>query len=147
MEIRRATPADAPQLKTIAVAAKGHWGYAAEPMAEFAAEVMTEPAKLSTDLVYVATMDERIVGWCKIIPQTPTAMLDDLWVLPDYMGRGIGRALLQHAAAIAREQGATALELVADPNAQPFYERLGCVVIGETISEWNRAIPRMRLVL
>lgn len=147
MEILRATPANASQLKTIAVAAKGYWGYAAEPMAQFSAEVMSNPQRLTTDDIYVAMVDSCIVAWYGVTRAMPTAMLDDLWVAPDYMGRGIGRALFAHAVDTVREWGASALELDADPNATRFYERMGCEVIGETVSEWGRAIPRMRLAI
>jgi GNAT superfamily N-acetyltransferase len=71
-------------------------------------------------------------------------MLEDLWVLPAYIGRGVGRRLFRHAASQARMQGADAFELDADPHAEAFYQRMGCRVIGQRLSEWGRWIPRMR---
>ncbi len=69
-----------------------------------------------------------------------------MWVEPDAMGNGHGRRLFEHAVAIARSLGATALELDADPNAVGFYERMGMERIGETPSTLipGRALPRMR---
>jgi GNAT superfamily N-acetyltransferase len=69
--------------------------------------------------------------------------LEDLWVLPDYIGKGVGKTLFKHAIQQAKLSGAERLELDADPNAAPFYTRMGCQVVGESISEWGRAIPHM----
>jgi GNAT superfamily N-acetyltransferase len=52
--------------------------------------------------------------------------LEHLWVLPDWMGQGIGRALFRHAAERAAARGALSLTIEADPNAEPFYLPHGC---------------------
>ena len=52
------------------------------------------------------------------------AYLTDLVVLPAYRGRGVGRALMQHAEAYAIEQGATVLKvdvLAANTVARELY--------------------------
>jgi GNAT superfamily N-acetyltransferase len=41
----------------------------------------------------------------------PTATLDDLYVVPERRGRGLGRALLRAALDAARERGAASFEL------------------------------------
>ncbi|MBO9334342.1 MAG: GNAT family N-acetyltransferase [Roseiflexus sp.] len=46
--------------------------------------------------------------------------MEDLWVLPDYIGKDIGRKLFEHAIKQAQLSGADHLELDADPNATPF---------------------------
>ena len=58
----------------------------------------------------------------------PSAWLEDVVVLPDERGRGTGRALVEAAAAWARERGATRLQLLVDEENAPalgFYRRLG----------------------
>jgi GNAT superfamily N-acetyltransferase len=147
MEILPATPQDVAALRQIAIAAKGHWGYSAELMARFAASMDASPLLSPDGVICKAWVDETLVGWYGLTPTLPVAILDDLWVLPAYMGRGVGRTLFTHAVAEARYAGAQALELDADPNAAPFYARLGCEIIGETMSEWDRTIPRMRLTI
>jgi GNAT superfamily N-acetyltransferase len=66
----------------------------------------------------------------------PGIYLEDLFVVPEHRGRGIGRALLQRLAKIAVERGCGRLEWsVLDWNrdAIGFYERLGAI----PNSEWT----------
>jgi GNAT superfamily N-acetyltransferase len=144
LTIVRAQPDDAALLRTICIAAKGHWGYSAALMAAFAQLPIITAESISSDIVYKACLADTTVGWYRLLAKPPTAMLDDLWVVPDQIGQGVGRALFQHMLAQAVLLGAQAVELDADPNAVPFYERMGCQTIGETLSEWGRMIPRMR---
>lgn len=41
------------------------------------------------------------------------------------MGAGVGRALVEDARRVARERGAARIEVVANPEAVRFYQRLG----------------------
>jgi GNAT superfamily N-acetyltransferase len=66
----------------------------------------------------------------------PGIYLEDLFVLPEHRGRGIGRTLLAHLARLAVERGCGRLEwAVLDWNrdAIAFYERLGA----RPLSEWT----------
>jgi len=74
--------------------------------------------------------------------------LDNLWVLPEFMGRGIGPQLFQHALERSRERGESVLKIEADPNAQSFYEKMGARQIGEHHSEVDgqmRVLPVMEI--
>jgi predicted GNAT family N-acyltransferase len=52
-------------------------------------------------------------------------------VLPEYRGRGFGRAVMAGLHDLARQQGATAVTLAAQLHAIGFYEKLGYSVRGE----------------
>ena len=51
------------------------------------------------------------------------------------MGQGIGRALFRHAAERAAARNALCLTIEADPNAEPFYRRMGAVRAGRVATE------------
>src|SRR5450759_1456481 len=66
----------------------------------------------------------------------PGMYLEDLFVLPDHRGRGVGRALLAHLAHIASERGCGRLEWAVlnwNQEAIRFYQRLGA----RPNSEWT----------
>jgi GNAT superfamily N-acetyltransferase len=94
----------------------------------------------------VAVVDERIVGFATIQPGDGTAELDDLFVDPVWMRQGIGRLLIQDAAARARAAGATRIEVTANEHALAFYEAAGFVRQGTAATQFGGA-PRMHLDL
>jgi GNAT superfamily N-acetyltransferase len=68
--------------------------------------------------------------------------LDGLFVEPEHMHHGIGRALIDDAVERASARGSRRLEVTAGP-AQGFYKRTGFDVIGETETRFGPAV-RMR---
>lgn len=63
----------------------------------------------------------------------PGLYVEDLYVRPDFRGRGVGRALMRHMARLALERGCGRLELaVLDWNrpAIGFYRQLGAAAMG-----------------
>lgn len=65
----------------------------------------------------------------------PTLYLEDVFVLPDYRQRGIGRALLQQCIREAHDRGCGRMEWTCldwNQRAQVVYERLGA----RRLSEW-----------
>jgi ribosomal protein S18 acetylase RimI-like enzyme len=88
----------------------------------FVAEVELESADC---VVGMATCSRRVItGW-----NGPVIFLQDLFVEPDYRGRGIAHALTARVAAHARDLGSPIVELTvrADNPARNFYQRYGFV--------------------
>src|SRR6266540_1944189 len=81
-------------------------------------------------------------------PQADGWWLEDLWVEPAWMGRGVGSRLFGHAAAHARSAGANRLQWEAEPHAVGFYKQMGGRYVrdGEP-SAWGRIIPVMGIDL
>jgi N-acetylglutamate synthase-like GNAT family acetyltransferase len=69
--------------------------------------------------------------------------LDGLFVEPDQMSCGVGRALVEDAAARASDQGAEALKVTAGP-AQAFYERVGFNLTGSAQTRFSPAVHMRR---
>jgi len=106
------------------------------------------PAGLRQKDVVVASVGTNAVGWIGVIRQQEVLWLDDLWVEPSWMGKGIGRRLFQHAASLGRQSGATRLEWEAEPNAIGFYEKMGGRYARDgELSVWGRVNPVMALEL
>jgi GNAT superfamily N-acetyltransferase len=135
------------RLKEIAIASKGFWGYDPEVVREWADRGDFSPARLGELAVFVAELDGRVVAWASLIPKGESAWLEDLWVEPERIGKGIGARLFSHAAAHAREQGATTMEWEAEPNAIGFYEKMGGRFVRDSTSEWGRTLSVMGVEL
>jgi GNAT superfamily N-acetyltransferase len=78
------------------------------------------------------------------------AELEHMWIRPEHMGTGVGRALFDHVKERATELRISAFEISSDPNAEGFYERMGATRIGEVRSEIEgqpRALPRMKVAI
>ncbi len=83
------------------------------------------------------------IGFSVVLPTDgPVHELDGLFVEPAHMLRGVGRALVEDAAARASGQGAEYLEVTAGP-AQGFYERAGFHLVGSAQTRFGPAV-RMR---
>jgi len=81
--------------------------------------------------ILVAEHDSQVVGFCSgavvRAPGLADAEVETLYVLDDHRDRGLGRALLQHAAADLAQAGCGSLFLwvLRENPSRWFYERLG----------------------
>jgi GNAT superfamily N-acetyltransferase len=148
ISIRPARPEEGERLREVALAAKAHWGYDEDWVRGWAAQGDFSPEALAAKPVLVADLGGRAIGFASLIPQGETCVLDDLWVDPDWIGRGLGTRLFEACVERARDLGATRLEWEAEPNAVAFYEKLGGGYLRDSEpTELNRAIPVMGLNL
>jgi len=159
LAIRFATPTDVPDLFALVVA-----------LAEYerlAHEVTGTPELLHEHLfgdrpyveALVAEWDGAVVGFALFFSNYSTFLtrpglyLEDLFVRPDFRGRGIGKATIATVARIARDRGCGRFEWsVLDWNepAIAFYKQMGatimedwrtCRVTGAAIAELAERAP------
>lgn len=104
------------------------------------------PAEQITEgLVRVAEQNGAIVGFAVLLERSADACeLDGLFVEPERMRAGVARRLVEDAKRIARERGATRIDVVANPQAVAFYEAVGFTTVGKARTRFGRA-PRMSL--
>jgi GNAT superfamily N-acetyltransferase len=146
--IRPPRPDEGERLREIAIAAKAHWGYPLEQVWSWADQGDFSAAGLRAKEFFVAEEDGRAVAFASLIEGEAVCVLDDLWVEPVGMGKGIGSALFRTAADRARALGARTLEWEAEPHAVGFYERMGGRYLRDSPpSEWGRVLPVMGLEL
>jgi PAS domain S-box-containing protein len=86
-----------------------------------------DPHAVDQNLVRAAFVDGRLVGFATLVPQERVGELEDLFVDPCWMRRGIARTLVLDAIENAREQRLRRIEVTANPHALGFYEKVGFV--------------------
>jgi len=135
MHIVRAKPDDAAVLTDIAFAAKRHWGYPEKWIESWRDLLTIRPEFIANHETYAAILDGRTVGFYALGRKNDRLDLLHMWVLPDAIGRGVGRSLFIHGLQRARELGCRELEIEADPNAEGFYQHMGARRVGVSVKE------------
>jgi GNAT superfamily N-acetyltransferase len=152
--IRPAAEADSVALTDIAFAAKRHWNYPPEYIDKWRHELTITPAYIRANTVRVAEAGGRPVGFGALVRveagfrvgQTFVAKgywLDHIFLLPAYIGRGIGSRLVADLTQQCRQRRIGKIHIFADPHARGFYDKLGAVYQGEFPSSIpGRTVPK-----
>ncbi|MEZ4702524.1 MAG: GNAT family N-acetyltransferase [Rhodothermales bacterium] len=147
--IRPVRPNELTTLNRIARAAKAHWGYAEELLDAWQDDLTVDPGTLADRPVFVAEDAAGPAGFIQVATDTTPWEIWALWVSPDRMRRGIGRALVEQACRFARDAGIAELGIDADPNAEAFYRAMGARRVGSVpapiAGEPDRARPQLVL--
>jgi GNAT superfamily N-acetyltransferase len=135
---------DAARLTEIALAAKKHWGYPDRWMEIWREELTLRPEFIAGNETYSAIIDGQSIGFYALTRQNDKLYLLHLWVLPEWMGRGIGRLLFNHARERSKALGFHQFEIESDPNAEGFYKRMGARRVGfnvHMVEQQRRELP------
>ena len=131
MNIRPAQEHEAEALSALALKAKAYLGYSADTIESWRQDLSVSSDTIASGPTFVAAVGDEIAGFYSLVPSTRSWKLDHLWVLPQFMDRGIGRALVAHALETALRGGASSVTVDADPNAESFYLTCGAERCGE----------------
>ena len=135
VSIRKATAADAAvsfAIRREAILAQCRADYPPADLETWTAGTISETfARRVAETFYVATVDGAVVGTGMI--DLGTGKIDAVFVLPPYMGQGIGRALVKYLESLAVEAGLGEIRLESTLNAAPFYRALGFQGEGRSI--------------
>ena len=149
LTLRKARPEDCRPATDLCLRSKAVWGYDADFMERCRAELSLTPDILNRDDAQVAECDGRMLGVAQVSRHGDDAYLEKLFVDPDALGRGVGRALFEWARSTARDRGASRLVIEADPGAAAFYRQVGAIDAGSAPSASipGRLLPRLVLPL
>jgi N-acetylglutamate synthase-like GNAT family acetyltransferase len=88
----------------------------------------------------VAVEDEIITGTALMTLQGEIHLC---YLLPEFLHRGIGKAMLDDMIGFARESGLQKVTLGSTRTAREFYKRNGFIELGEI--EWMERIPSFKM--
>lgn len=132
-------------LTNISVASKKYWNYPEEYFDVWRTELTITSDYINTNIVFVAEVDEKVVGYFSIVEVkedffTGQVMvgkgfwLEHIFILPEFIGQGIGTDLMSTAKNIYAKTNIDRLYIFSDPNAKGFYDKLGAKYINESPS-------------
>lgn len=136
-------------LSEIAFRSKAVWGYDAAFMAACRDDLRISADEIRSHTVCVAVAQAESIGFYELRGQAEHGELTNLFVAPEWIGRGVGKRLWQHTVAQARAQGQRWLDVQSDPHAEPFYLAVGARRIGlrESTVFAGRMLPLLRYEL
>jgi GNAT superfamily N-acetyltransferase len=124
---------------------KAYWGYSTEFLERAAPELTVSERDIRHGKVSVAELDKRPVG-ISVFDLADPPELVALFVEPEMIGKGLGRALLHHVLEQARSAGIDSVLIESDPNAEPFYRAQGAIAVGtRTSPTTGRRLTLLRL--
>jgi GNAT superfamily N-acetyltransferase len=137
---------DAKTITEIALQSKAIWCYSDEQLISWTDDLTVSEKMISEMFVFKFTFENTIVGFYILNqPIANSIELEFLFVLPNFIGKGIGKQLMQHSFIKAIELNCNLIHLLADPNAVPFYESKGFVQTDEKESAiFGRFLPVMQ---
>jgi ribosomal protein S18 acetylase RimI-like enzyme len=150
ISIRRVIPEEADTLSRIAFSAKAYWGYPERWLEIWKPQLTFSPAYFEENESWAAVDGEKPIGFYTLQEKNGNVWIENLWVRPGFIGKGIGKKLFLHAVENSHQRGYKSVQLEADPNAFSFYEKMGMHKIGERQSEVDgqpRILPIMEMEL
>jgi putative acetyltransferase len=100
---------------------------------EFNPEIWQQ--KMNLILPFIAEIDGEIVGYTDL---QENGLIDHFFCHHQYLGKGIGRSLMEHVFKVGKSRGITRFYSEVSMTARPFYERLGFHIVKEQIIEIRR---------
>lgn len=130
--VRDAKPSECESLSDLALRSKAMWGYDADFMKACRDELRVEVEAVNDGRVRVLEIGDQILGMYAWTPlENGRVDLGHLFLEPEHTRRGHGIELWRDLVATLRARGYECLEVVSDPQAEPFYLARGCVRMGE----------------
>ncbi|MBM7868478.1 GNAT family N-acetyltransferase [Heliobacterium gestii] len=143
--IRQALPTEGNLLTDISFLSKQYWNYPKEYFEVWKNELTITADYITENTVFVAEVDGKVVGYESVVEVKEDFRagnvvvkkgfwLEHIFILPDYIGKGIGSKLITFIKELCREKRIPCLYIFADPYAKGFYDKIGAQYMGESPS-------------
>lgn len=131
-QLTEATNNDINQINNLLRQSKAHWGYDEIFLDKFIEKFGITSAYLQSHSIRLLLVDAVLAGFYNFsLHENGELELDNFFLHPDYMGKGWGKKLWELCCEDAKKLGKTEFIIWSEPNAEKFYQRMGCIKIGE----------------
>lgn len=149
MEIKKSTIEDSAILTEITKTSKAYWGYSDEQIENWSELLTITKNYIETTNVYKLLDNDLIVGYYSYIYLNKKEVrLDNLFILPNYIGTGLGKLLMRNFLDRIKNTETERIILDSEPNAEKFYAYFGFKKVGQIeTSIKGRYLPIMEFVI
>ncbi len=149
MTVEKANIIDHEILTEITKKSKGYWGYSVEQILQWDKNLTITQEYIKGNYVFKLLNEDLIIGYYSyFIEEKKNVILDNLFIRPEYIGKGFGKYLMDDFLNKIRESEFEKIILDSEPNAEAFYSKVGFVKVGEfETSIKNRFMPIMEMKL
>ncbi|MBK9565172.1 MAG: GNAT family N-acetyltransferase [Saprospiraceae bacterium] len=147
MDILKAEPNDNELLTTITKMSKAYWGFSDEILQEWEHLLTITKDYIEKNKVYKLLQNDQIIGYYSYFSTDEnTIKLDNIFILPEFIGKGFGKILMNDFLKNIKQLGINKVTLDSEPNAEKFYKTFGFETIGQLESSIkDRYLPIMEL--
>jgi len=132
MTVIKSTIDDNEILTDITKKSKAYWGYSNEQMENWSELLTITKSYIESNIVYKLLVDNAIVGYYSYINlEDDIIKLDNLFILPEYIGSGLGKLLMNDFMDRLKMTKTKKVVLDSEPNAEKFYEKFGFIKVGQ----------------
>ena len=131
-----AFPTDFQLLTETAILSKQYWGYSNELIDLWRTDLEVSREYIQTNKVVKVYNQDTFIGFFSLkTVDKGVVEIDHLWVIPTEIKKGYGRQIFQYIKRYLQTQGRKTAQLIADPNAKGFYDKMGGQVVGQVQSK------------
>ncbi len=124
---RPAEQKDLDALNDLLKISKGYWGYPDSFMTAFMKNLSLTADVFETSTIVMVYIDDKLGGFYSFTQNEDQEIeLAHFYLHPDFMGQGWGRKIWNFACETAHQNGWKEFLVWSDPNANEFYEKMGC---------------------
>ena len=145
IRIRKAKLSEGDILTQISFESKKYWNYPDEYFEVWRDELTLTEEYIRNNIVYVVEQEDQVIGYFSIVYNPRDFSIDDVFVmegywlehifiLPKYIGQGIGSEMIDYAKKVCKDIGCERLYVLSDPNVRTFYFKVGAEYIRESSS-------------
>jgi N-acetylglutamate synthase-like GNAT family acetyltransferase len=147
MDILKAELTDNEILTSITKKSKAYWGFSEDILKEWEHLLTITKDYIEKNKVYKLVQNEQIIGYYSYFSTDEnTIKLDNIFILPEFIGKGFGKILMNDFLKNIKQIGIIKVTLDAEPNAEKFYMTFGFETIGQLESSIkDRYLPIMEL--
>jgi N-acetylglutamate synthase-like GNAT family acetyltransferase len=147
MKISKADSEDHEVLTSITKKSKAYWGFSEAILKEWEHLLTVTKDYIVTNEVYKLVQNGQIIGYYSYFSvDEKTIKLDNIFILPEFIGKGFGKLLMNDFLKNSRQLEIEKITLDAEPNAEKFYKSFAFETVGQLESSIkDRYLPIMEL--